>query len=62
MTNSYKKSNLDFLLEKVKNLKGQFKIDSRDIKSGDIFITLRGNKDHGEKLHKKMHYSVMQCM
>ena len=52
MNNNSKKNNLYWLLEKVKNFKGQFKIDSRDIEPGDIFITLRGNKDHGENYIK----------
>ena len=31
----------------LKNFEGDFKIDSREIKPGDIFISLKGSKDHG---------------
>ena len=40
--------NLNNILNKIKDFKGNFKIDSRDISSGDIFIALKGSKDHGE--------------
>ena len=32
----------------LNNFKGDFKIDSRDIKKGDIFVVLKGSKDHGK--------------
>ncbi len=32
----------------LKNFKGEFKINSRDVKKGDIFVALKGSKDHGK--------------
>ena len=34
--------------EILKKFNGDFKIDSREIKKGDIFVALKGSKDHGQ--------------
>jgi len=40
--------NFNNILNKINKSKGNFKIDSRNINPGDIFIALKGSKDHGE--------------
>ena len=47
MNSSQKIFNKIINLTKVK--KGIFKINSKDIKKGDIFVALKGNKFHGNR-------------
>lgn len=47
MQKQYKDNSNNFL-DTIIKFKGKYKIDSRNINSGDIFIALKGSKDHGE--------------
>ena len=63
--NYYNKKNIKYFFNKIKNNKGKIKIDSREIKSGDIFITLKGKKNNGENyieeaLRKKARYVITE--
>ena len=42
------KNNFNNLFNKISKFKGNYKIDSRNINAGDIFIALKGSKEHGE--------------
>ena len=44
-----KKYKINHIFEKIKKCKGTIKINSKEINKGDIFISLKGSKDHGEK-------------
>ena len=62
---NYKNINFDYILNVINNNKGRIKIDSREIKPGDIFLTLKGNKEHGnnyigDALAKKANYIISE--
>ena len=42
-----KKDNLSIIINELKKNNCLIKIDSREIKKGDIFVALKGLKDHG---------------
>lgn len=44
-----KQYKINHIFEKIKKCKGTIKINSKEINKGDIFISLKGSKDHGEK-------------